>query len=157
MPSLIQPVDREPIFAALFAKVWAAFAWQNSQALARRLKLWGDVPQENRPALYQFEGLEESYVYGAAPMPKRTLEARLFIYTNAQDMSALASPLLNTVIKAVETALAPDFADPKSQGGMFQTLGGLVHSCRIEGKVFRDPGDIDGDGLARIPVMIVVP
>jgi hypothetical protein len=28
---------------------------------------------------------------------------------------------------------------------------------RIEGKVFIDPGDLDGDGLAIIPVKILIP
>lgn len=155
----VQPINREAIFAALFALVWAAYPWKNNQSLARRLLLWGDVPTEQRPALFQFEGTEETYSYsaGGGSQPKRVLEARLFIYTDCKVPSIIGSTILNTTITAVETALAPTFADSLGLGGQQQTLGGLVHSCRIEGKVFRDPGDIDGDGMARIPVMMVCP
>lgn len=150
----VQPLDREAIFAAVFALAWGAYAWKNNQATARRLKLWSDVPKEQRPALFQFEGTEETYTYsGIGAQPKRLLEARLFIYTDCSDPDTIGSTILNATVSAVEAALAPLFTG----GGQQQTLGGLVHSCRIEGKVFRDPGDLDGDGMARIPVMILCP
>lgn len=36
-----------------------------------------------------------------------------------------------------------------------QTLGGLVPHCWIDGKVMKDPGDLDGDGIAVIPLKIL--
>jgi hypothetical protein len=36
-----------------------------------------------------------------------------------------------------------------------QTLGGLVSHCWIDGKIMKDSGDIDGDGIAVIPVKIL--
>jgi len=38
-----------------------------------------------------------------------------------------------------------------------QTLGGLVSNCYIDGKIMKDPGDLDGDGIAVIPVKILAP
>jgi hypothetical protein len=39
------------------------------------------------------------------------------------------------------------------------TLGGLVYWCRIEGKVFKDPGDIDPSSqtLLIVPLMVEMP
>ena len=37
------------------------------------------------------------------------------------------------------------------------TLGGLVQWARIEGRVFKDPGDLTGLGLAIVPMSILVP
>ena len=36
-----------------------------------------------------------------------------------------------------------------------QTLGGLVSNCYIGGKIMKDPGDLDGDAIAVIPVKIL--
>jgi hypothetical protein len=38
-----------------------------------------------------------------------------------------------------------------------QTPGGLVSNCYIDGKIMKDPGDLDGDGIAVIPVKILAP
>lgn len=156
MGSPVSPVSRETIFTALFAKVWAAYAWKNDQAMARRLKLWADVDPVNRPALFQFEGGEEGYTYSQEPMPKRTLRPTLFVYTTAPE-GVIGSTLQNNILDAIETALAPSYADQLGGGGMRQTLGGLVHYCRINGSIFRDPGDLDNDGMLRIPLEILVP
>ncbi len=155
MGSFVQAIDREAIFAALFALVSPAYAWKSTPS--RRLKLWGDVPLEQRPALFQFEGTEEGYTYTQSPNPKRVLEARLFVYTNCKDTNVVGATQMNQIITAIETALLPQISDTKGGNGQRNSLGGLVHSCRIEGRVFRDPGDLDGDGLLRIPVIIECP
>jgi hypothetical protein len=52
--------------------------------------------------------------------------------------------------RGVDAALKPGPA-----AGGRQTLGGLVSHCYIDGKIMKDPGDIDGDGVAVIPVKIL--
>jgi hypothetical protein len=146
--------DREAIYAALFALVspTSVYPWVGTPA--RRLKLWADVPLDQRPILYQFEGVEETYKWAnnyAAPIV--TIEAHLFAYINAKDVSIVGSTQINQILNALHNALAPTGAD--IQRGK-NTLGGLVQWCRIDGKIFRDPGDIDGDGLVRVPVLINV-
>jgi hypothetical protein len=146
--------SREPIFAALFEIGWAAMAWQNSKASARRVKLFSDVPTEQRPAFFQFEGHEETYDWSSnAQSPKVILQASWFIYTSAPE-PIIGSTLLNEALDALATALIPRGSDVVNAGRL--TLGGLVHSARIQGSVTRVPGDLDSDGMAIVPVRILV-
>lgn len=157
MASFVQALDREAVFAALWAIVSGAYAWKNDLANGRRLKLWGEVPVEQRPALFQFEGTTEAYTYSQSPTPKRRLEAALYVYIDAADKTIAGTVQLNALMLALETALLPQISDRAGGMGERNTLGGLVHSCRIEGNVFRDPGDLDGDGMLKLPIVIIGP
>lgn len=57
--------------------------------------------------------------------------------------------MLDPLLDAVDAALAPNIVTRR------QTLGGLVSHVWIDGKIMKDPGDIDGDGIAVIPVKIL--
>jgi hypothetical protein len=144
---------REAIYSALFALVSGAYAWKTS---ARRLKLWGDVPPSMRPALFQFEGVEDDdeWTGSGGLQLVRTLACKLFIYTDASDPSTIGATQLNNINDALDAALAPSGGDVMTNR---QTLGGLVSSCRIKGRRFKDPGDLDGDGLLIVPISIVWP
>lgn len=143
--------DREAIYTALFA-LWAdAYAWK--QAPSRRLKLWGDVNLEDRPALYQFEGTDEEYNWTNSANPIVALHAQLFIYTSCKDTAVIGSTEMNAILDAIHNRLLP--SGPDLTKGK-QTLGGLVGSVRIQGSVTRVPGDIDGDGMAIVPIRILV-
>ena len=146
--------DREAIFAALFALVspTSVYAWASTPS--RRLKLWGDVPLDQRPALYQFEGVEEDVTWTNLANPKVVLQAKLFVYLNSKDTSVIGATQMNQVLNAIYGALIPTGPDAAARG--LQTLGGLVQWARIQGKVFRDPGDLDGDGLAIVPISMLV-
>ena len=61
---------------------------------------------------------------------------------------------LNAALDAIDAALLPAGAD-LALGR--QTLGGAVHDCKIVGVPVRDPGDLDGDGLAVVSVRLVAP
>lgn len=142
--------DREAIYAALFAKLVPAYAWKNTPA--RRVKLWSDVPVETRPAMFQFEGHDEQWNWSNSANPQVIFEASIFIYTSCPDPEVGAT-ILNEVLNAVTGALIPGV--PDLQTGR-QTLGGLVHSARIQGSVTRVPGDLDGDGMAIVPIRMLV-
>jgi hypothetical protein len=58
--------------------------------------------------------------------------------------------ILNSLVDAVDAALCAKSGHPRKQ-----TLGGVVSHCWIHGKIMKDPGDIDGDGIAVIPVKIL--
>lgn len=143
--------DREAIYAALFAKMQTAYAWKNNPS--RRVKLWNEVPAEERPSMHQFEGHDETWDWSNSANPKVVLEASIFIYTDCKDPTVVGAIQLNEVLNAVTGALIPGVAD--LQTGR-QTLGGLVHSARIQGSVTRVPGDLDGDGMAIVPIRILV-
>lgn len=147
---------REQIMAALFTLVAGAYAWKNTPTSGpdtrRRLKLWGAVDVSLRPALFQFEGGKGTYSWSNDVNPKRVLRPQLFVYIDAKDPTTIGASQINNILDALDAVLGPQVG-PLGR----QTLGGLVHSCRIEGDPFSDPGDLDGDGLIVVPVRIVMP
>lgn len=155
--SYVQPISRAAIYSALFEKAWAAYPWKNAKPLARRVRLFSEVPPSNRPAFYQFEGGNETFTYPHMPMANRVLEAKWIVYTSCSSPDAIGSDIIMTVLDALEACLVPSIQDQLGLGGQKQTLGGLVSSCRIEGTVFKDPGDLDNDGLLTIPIRMIVP
>lgn len=143
---------RENAIAALTGVIAAAYPWKLGPS--RRLKLWTDVPAANRPACFVFEGGEEVYSWNESAVPRRALEIRLFIYLNAKDQSISGAALLNDVMDALDVAFALSDADLCAGRN---TLGGAAYHCRIDGKVLKDPGDIDGDALLIVPIKIILP
>lgn len=144
--------SREDVMAALTGLIAAAYPWKLGPA--RRLRLWSDVPSVNRPACFLFEGGEERHSWSTSSIAKRVLEIRLFIYLNAKDQSIIGASLINDVLDALEGAF--DLSNSDLCIGR-NTLGGLVHHCRIDGKILKDPGDLDGDALVIVPIEIVFP
>jgi hypothetical protein len=144
-------MSREAAFSALFAAVSAAYPWGLA---ARRLRLWSEAPAALRPALFQLESGPETYQWPTPATPKRTLEAKLFLYFDARDPATPGASAINAALDALDAALAPSGAD-LALGR--QTLGGAVHDCKISGVPVRDPGDLDGDAIAVVAVRIVLP
>lgn len=144
--------SRETAITALQNLVAGAYAWKFGPA--RRLKLWSDVPAMSRPACFLYEGGQETYSWSESAAPKRVIEVRLFIYLNAKDPAIAGAALLNDVLDGLDGAFAlsgPDLAIGRN------TLGGVVHHCRIDGKALKDPGDLDGDALLIVPVKLILP
>jgi len=143
-------VTREAVFTALFDLIASSYVFVTSE---RRLRLWADVPVDQRPYLGVAERAEDNAGgdRGLAGTPVvRTWHADFFVYTDAHSASVPAS-LLNPILDAVELAMRPSPLTGR------QTLGGLVAHAWIVGQTFKDPGDIDGDGMLIIPVSILVP
>jgi hypothetical protein len=120
--------------------------------LSRRVKLWSDVAPADQPALFIGEH-GESVAYAGDNFPsKTTLNVDLLIYTSAgRDPDSVPASALNIAIEALVAALAPDVKTGR------QSLGGLVQSCRVEGRIVKDPGDLDGQGFALVPLKILIP
>jgi hypothetical protein len=144
-------MSREAAFSALFAAVCAAYPWG---VASRRMRLWSEIPAAFRPALFQLESGPETYQWASLATPKRTLEAKLFLYFDARDPTTPGASAINAALDALDAALAPSGAD-LALGR--QTLCGAVHDCKITGAPVRDPGDLDGDGLAVVAVRLVLP
>ena len=143
---------REPAVTALLARLAAAYPW--AAPPSRRLKLWSDVPAAMRPACFLHEGGTETYAEAASSAPKRTLALRLFVYADAHDPGRPGAAALNAIMDALDVALAPGAADA-ALGRC--TLAGTAWRCGIEGRVLKDPGDLDGDALLVVPITIVLP
>jgi hypothetical protein len=142
-------MNRENIISALFNLVSTAASFATA---SRRLKLWSNVSSSEKPALFLVER-GDNYVRGSEAVPEAvTMQLEIYIYTEAgKDQSIVPASVLNPLIDAIDTALAPNHLTG------LQTLGGLVSHCWIEGKIMKDAGDLDGDGVAVIPVKILVP
>jgi hypothetical protein len=141
---------REPIYQALFSLVSNSSEYKTK---SRKLKLWGDTLVGDRPAIFMHQLDEDSVTMdGNIGTPNLvTLHVNFFIYTAARSAPVPAA-ILNPLLDAIETVLKPDNTMLNKQ-----TLGGLVDNCWISGKTFFDAGDLDGDGLAIVPVSIFVP
>jgi hypothetical protein len=144
--------SREDALTALLALVSAAYPWGTPPS--RRLKMWSDVAPIDRPACFLFEGGLETYERGAAAVPKRTLDVKLFVYIDSRDPETVGASILNAIMDALDAAFVPAAED-----GPFGrvTLGGAAYRCAIEGKPLKDPGDLDGDGLLVVPIQIILP
>ncbi len=143
--------SRDAAIEALVGLVASAYPWKSSPS--RKLKLWSDVPPAARPACFVFEGGLESYAWSEGAVPKRVIEPKLFIYFSAKGDTAGAA-LLNSVMDALDQALALAGCD---LGLGRNTLAGAAYSCRIDGKILKAPGVLDGDALLVVPVRIVLP
>jgi hypothetical protein len=143
---------REDIFNALFA-LGSGLTWGSPSTTlayaARRVKLWDDLPAQ--PALCQAEQDED--IAEVTGLPSRTtLSASWLIYHNVGKVpTATPASETNQILDAVQVLF------PSGDPDQVQTLGGLVHHCFISGKVFKDSGDLDGQGLIIVPIKILIP
>ncbi|MGE0105285.1 MAG: hypothetical protein AB7U64_23385 [Blastocatellales bacterium] len=142
---------REPIMQALKAKLQTISGFRT---VSRRLRMFDEVPAAEMPALFIVEPAE-TYVQGSEAVPeKTTLDVELWIYIcDGKDNHTEPVSVLNGLLDDIDAALRP----PGPPYKPIQNLGGLVSHCWIEGQVEKTPGDIDGIGLARIPLKILVP
>lgn len=119
-------------------------------SFSRRFKFWGDVTAQ--PALFLRDG-DEDLQYRQTILQEQTMKAEVWIYSKAGDNPDIAPVIaLNNLLDAVSTVFNPD--DPMSGRA---TLGGLVHWCRLAGKIQKDPGDASGQAIAVADVEIIVP
>jgi len=143
---------REPIAIALLGVIAKSYQW--AVPPSRRVKLWDDAKQ--RPVAFLQENGEQR-ASQSLTLTKRTLEFKLFVYTDAKpiDSELPGSTELNTIIDALDASLTPSAADLMT-GRM--TLGGLpIQHCQIVGPILIDAGDLDGDGIAIIPITVLLP
>lgn len=141
--------------AAIFAKIegmtfpspiMGVTTWQTTST---RLKLWADVPI--KPGAYLVTHKERDEYRGLGLL-RRRLELGIWCYTTASDAEP-GQDQLDTLMQAFENT----FNIPDDYSTNSNTLGGLVYWCRIEGQVFKDPGDIDNDTMLIVPLVVEMP
>lgn len=145
---------RETVFQALFdhvapLQVDGEYVWKTR---SRKMVLWAGCPRDMRPAIYLAER-EQGQRQAASGLPVRSWKGLFVIYTDASNCTDEnpGSKILNPLVDYVEQLMRVPL------GAQFQTLGGVVHHAFIEGEIFFDPGDLDGDGMAIIPITLLVP
>ena len=154
-------MDEEAIFVALAERmtevVWLENAVEKSFVTTdRRVRLFSDVPVEQQPACFQAEHGDTYQQVSNLPY-KVILEANWIIYqAPGMDLNVRGAILNNLILKGCREALKPK---PQDEGWFDErnTLNGLVYHCFISGRVFKDPGDIDGQGMIVVPIKLLVP
>ena len=149
--------SREAIYSAVFAIFSGA---SNFKTKGRRLKTWSDVDAERQPALFMAQGSEVATRTKGLPT-KWTLSATLYLYAHTRrdedPIGPVINPLLDSITQLVETKALPDGSRRALLTGETNTLGvpGVSH-CWIEGDIKTDEGALGSQGVAIIPVSILV-
>lgn len=144
-------MNREAIYAALFAKLSASTSFKTS---SRRLMHWADVPAVEQPALFTSQKNETAAPASAVPGQPTlwTLSVDVYVYANtAGDTSKSPAEILNPLLDAVTACLAIDNVIKNKC-----TLGGLVEHAWIEGTIETDEGVLGDQAVAIIPISILV-
>lgn len=125
--------------------------------VSRRVKIFSDVPTAQQPACFQAEWATTELQVSNMPY-KTTLEVNWIIFqcVNKGSTKALGAVENNLILGGVRRVLAPTRSDPGYQDKR-NTLNGLVWHCHINGRIFKDPGDIDGQGMMVVPIKLLVP
>lgn len=142
-------MNREPIYAALFALLVEAAPFQTA---SRRLRHWSTVEAAEQPALFQVQKREAAKEAEGAPTQWRA-EIDVYVYCQAPDDETPPASVLNPLLDAIELALRPSGAD-MALG--VQTLGGLARHCWISGAIETDEGALGGQAVAIVPIEILV-
>jgi hypothetical protein len=143
-------MTREPIYAALFAKLSSALGVAGIVTVSRRLVHWNDVPSSQQPAMYMIQKGETAQPQPRGMPTKWTLEVDVYIYANSADVNVSPGSIMNPLLDALTAALAPP--NPVEN---VQTLGGLVSNCWIEGGIQTDEGVLGGQSVAIVPIRIL--
>ena len=141
--------ERETILLALFAlSEKVRLDGQQFTTRARKVQTFDQIGGDNMPALLQGE-YDETFSQVTRLPYKRTLSAAWIMYHKPPEEGGASAN--NALMDSVERAFAPD--DPT--GGF--TLGGLVYHAHIDGQVFKDPGDLDGQAMVVVPIKLLLP
>lgn len=143
-------VSREKVMKAFYKQLKEYCEANGIEKVTRKFKMWTDVPTNERPQLHileQDENIEQSF--NVTPS-KTTLKLSLFLYTTTTD-DAPGIVEINNLLDVIDAALAPV---PVIN---VQNLGGIVANCYIKGKIIKEAGELDGDGMAIIPIEILIP
>lgn len=148
-------MTRDAIYQALFDRVKESTTFRTVE---RRIRHWSDVPVEDMPYLGMAQDDGGAYVRTHRLPAKITFNVSLYIYVHTgaqQDKDVVPAALLNPILDAVDEALSPKEIDDNRN--LVNTLGGLVHDCRISGLIETSEGMLGDLEYAIIPIEIVVP
>lgn len=127
--------------------VMGASTWNT---VSNKLRLWADVSSDQQPAAFLVTH-KEIDEYRGLGLLRRRLELGIWCYTKVGEEHGANQ--LDTLMEAFEQT----FAQADNPSDNTNTLGGLVYWIRIEGRVFKDPGDIDGQTLLIVPIIVEMP
>ena len=154
-------VTREQVYAALFTQLKTAGTVFKTYSRTWR-SVWDDPQQRvaDLPMLIPYEGLEDIMWHNRGIGSIQVWSVKIELYgkipdgftSGVPDKKTAGATVLNPLVDAVAAALAP----PAYEN--YQTLGGVVIDCRIEGTILKVLGDEDPSGQcgAIVPVKLLV-
>lgn len=142
---------REAIYSGLLAFIAGVIG---AQTVSRSPIPEADLATAQMPALEQLPSAEDATQKGLNLPPVWHIRQPLMLYVSVpagppNDPSSVGDTILNNMLDAIENALKP------SPTTGYQTLGGLVTSCRFVGVIQKDPGYQSGIGAAAIAIEMV--
>lgn len=143
-------INREAIYAAFFALMSGSATFKTK---SRLLRLWSDVDSAYQPALFQTQVREMSKADRTGIPNIWTFHVLLHVYVHVgqqQDEGVSPATIMNPILDTLCDLIQPGTARGE------QTLGGLVTMCRIAGEIMLDEGFFGPQGIAQIPVDIIV-
>lgn len=116
---------------------------------SRRASMWQETTVQ--PAMF-LRHTDDDDDFGQTVLGKTTIHCECWIYSQAgADSNYPADIALNNLTKMIRFFFKPNMR------GFPQTLGGLVQWARIEGRSEYDPGDLDSQSKAIIPISLLCP
>ena len=139
---------RETIYAALFALASSAASFKKK---SRRAVLWSDISPVDMPYLGMSQGSETAETKTKQPTIWH-LNVDMYVYVSiGNDPNVVGTQLLNPILDQLTALFDPQPASA------YQTLGGLVHYCRVNGSIeIADEGVLGTTAVAIIPIEILV-
>lgn len=142
---------RETIYQALFSTAQSATQFAT---FSRRLKHIEELSPVEFPAIYQVQ-LEEEWKQPSGNMPSvGDMHVEWWVYVYDTDTTTSHAAQLNPLVDALLAAVG---LPPGVNRFGAQTLGGLVDSVRLDGKIQYAEGVFDDRAFARIPLLIKTP
>lgn len=138
-------VSRETIYTALLTFLQKAVGFNT---VTRVPIPEADIANANFPILEQYASREVAIQQGMNLPPKWNIKQTLMVFASTTDLPNVDTAL-NKLLDAIEAALAP------SPITGYQTLGGVVTSCRFVGTISKDAGFQSGIGAAAIAIELV--
>ncbi len=143
-------ITREIYYEALFSLLQGLKANGAVIIADRRVRLMEEMQTAELPALFMSVGHQKTE-QSLKQEPKRWLNATIYLYCANPDQHTSADVALNGLIDALEATVTPP---PPYET---QTLGGLVHSCWIEGETEVFAGPNGERAAAIVPIRMLVP
>jgi hypothetical protein len=134
---------REQIYAGLLTFLQQAVGFQT---VTRVTVPEAVIAGAAMPMLEQLPSAESAEETGINLPPKWMIKQPLAVYCSTSDPDVLPDTVLNNLLDAIETALKPNPATG------YQTLNGLVVSCRFRGVLLKEPGYQAGVGAALVMI-----
>lgn len=120
--------------------------------ISRRFAMADKVAAGDKPCLLITSYEENSKNDNISDPGIITLDATLWIYTDVGlDQEIVPADVLDDLIDAVMVPLQGNSISGRV------TLGNIVADVRWNGKLSKNPGDINGKGIAMIPLKILLP